>query len=145
MILWHGWADPELPPQHMIDYFKKVRATIGAGKTESTVRLFMVPGVQHCLGGPGPNDFGQFDAPPQASDPHTDMTEALERWVEAGVAPDSIVATHTSNPFVFDPQPATPDNAELLCAYPKVAVSTQGDFAAPESFRCQVPASGGRR
>ena len=145
LILWHGWADPGLPPQHTIDYYKNVRAAIGAKKTASTVRLFMVPGVQHCLGGPGPNDFGQFDAPPPASDPQTDMTAALERWVEMGHAPDSLIATHTANPFVFDPQPATADNAELLCAYPRIAVSTQGDFAAPGSFRCELPKRGGRR
>jgi acetyl esterase/lipase len=141
LILWHGWADPGLPPQHTIDYFQKVRATIGAQKAANALRLFMVPGVQHCLGGPGPNDFGQFDAPPQASDPRTDMTAALEHWVESGIAPDSIIATHTLNPFEFDPRQPTADNAELICAYPKVAVSTQGDFAAPSSFRCKLPAA----
>ncbi len=104
----------------------------------------MVPGVQHCLGGPGPNAFGQFAAPSQPSDPHTAMTAALEHWVEAGIAPDSIIATHASNPFEFDPRQATPANAELVCAYPKIAVSTQGDFAAPSSFRCEVSAAGGR-
>ncbi len=143
LILWHGWGDPGLPPQHTIDYFKNVRAKIGSQRTGSTVRLFMVPGVQHCLGGPGPNDFGQFDAPPPASDPHADMTAALERWVETGHAPDSIIATHTANPFVFDPQPATRETAELLCAYPKIAVSTQGDFAEPASFHCELPGKTG--
>jgi len=144
LILWHGWADPGLPPQHTIDYFRKVRTTIGVKRADATVRLFMVPGVQHCLGGPGPNDFGQFDAPPQPPDPRTDMTAALEHWVESGIAPDSIIATHTSNPFEFDPRQATADNAELICAYPALAVSTQGDFAAPSTFRCKLLAPGPR-
>jgi acetyl esterase/lipase len=144
LILWHGWADPGLAPQHTIDYFRKVRATIGVKKADATVRLFMVPGLQHCFGGPGPNDFGQFVAPAQPSDPHTSMTAALEQWVEAGVAPESIIATHTLAPIELNPQPATPDNAELVCAYPKIAVSSGGDFAAPGSFRCMVPASAGR-
>jgi feruloyl esterase len=143
LILWHGWADQGLPPQHTIDYFKKVRAKIGAKKADAMLRLFMVPGVQHCFGGPGPNDFGQFVAPSEAANPHNDMPAALERWVEAGIAPESIIATHTPNPIELNPVPATPDNAELLCAYPKIAVSTQGDFAAPSSFRCQAPAAGG--
>ena len=104
----------------------------------------MVPGVQHCLGGPGPNDFGQFVAPLQPANPHTNMTAALERWVEAGIAPESIIATHTPNPIELNPQQATPDNTELVCAYPKIAVSTHGDFAAPSSFRCNAPTAAGR-
>jgi feruloyl esterase len=143
LMLWHGWADQGLPPQHTIDYFKKVRAKIGAKKADAMLRLFMVPGVQHCFGGPGPNDFGQFVAPSEAANPHNDQPAALERWVEAGIAPESIIATHTPNPIELNPVPATPDNAELLCAYPKIAVSAQGDFAAPSSFRCQAPAAAG--
>jgi hypothetical protein len=72
------------------------------------------------------------------------MTAALERWVEAGIAPESIIATHTPNPIELNPQQATPDNAELVCAYPKIAVSTHGDFAAPSSFRCNAPTAAGR-
>jgi acetyl esterase/lipase len=144
LILWHGWADPGLAPQHTIDYFEKVRATIGVNKANTTVRLFMVPGVQHCFGGPGPGDFGQFVAPAQPADPHTNMSAALERWVEAGVAPESIIATHTLAPIELNPQPTTSDNAELVCAYPKIAVSSGGDFADPSSFRCKAPAAAGR-
>jgi acetyl esterase/lipase len=144
LILWHGWADPGLPPQHTVDYFEKVRATIGAKSAHTAIRLFMVPGVQHCLGGPGPNDFGQFVAPSEPANPHTNMTAALERWVEAGIAPESIIATHTPNPIELNPQQATPDNAELVCAYPKIAVSTHGDFADPSSFRCSAPSAAGR-
>jgi acetyl esterase/lipase len=145
LILWHGWADPGLAPQHTIDYFEKVRATIGASKAGTTMRLFMVPGLQHCFGGPGPNDFGQFIAPAQPADPHSNMAAALEQWVEAGVAPESIVATHTPNPIELSPQAATAENAELVCAYPKVAVSARGDFAEPSSFHCAVPAGAGRK
>ena len=144
LILWHGWADPGLPPQHTIDYFKKVRATIGAKKAESMMRLFMIPGVQHCFGGPGPNDFGQFIAPAQSSDPQSSLTAALEKWVEAGTAPESVTATHTPFPLELNPTPATPENAELVCAYPSIAVSPGGDFAAPSTFRCAASAAKGR-
>jgi hypothetical protein len=133
-----------LPPQATVDYFKRVRATIGLEKADRTVRLFMVPGVQHCFGGPGPADFSQYIAPVQPANPHTEMTAALEQWVEAGIAPESIIATHTPNPLELNSTPATPDNAELVCAYPRIAVSTHGDFGDPGSFRCKAPAAAGR-
>ena len=144
LILWHGWADPGLAPQHTIDYFEKVRTTIGAQKANVTMRLFMVPGLQHCFGGPGPNDFGQFICARAAGWIRTPIWRQRSRqWVEAGVAPESIIATHTSNPIELNPQPATAENAELVCAYPKIAVSTRSDFAEPSSFHCAVAAAAG--
>ena len=61
-------------------------------------RLFMVPGMQHCGGGPGPNQFNAL--------------AALERWRETGVAPDQIVAAHVTNNRV--------DMTRPLCPYPQV-------------------------
>ena len=52
----------------------------GAAQTAQSVRLFMVPGMNHCGGGEGPNVFN--------------MVSALERWVEDGKAPDQILASH---------------------------------------------------
>lgn len=132
-----------MPPQGTIEYFDRVRGTIGPNKADQMLRLFMVPGVQHCLGGPGLNAFGQFSAPPQPPDPSTNLAAALEHWVEAGIAPDSFIATHSSNQIETEPRAATPENSELVCAYPKIAVSAQhGDFAAPGSFQCKMPATG---
>ena len=56
----------------------------------------MVPGMGHCAGGPGPNEFGAFRDPPVADADH-DILRALERWVEQGIAPEKIVATHFVN------------------------------------------------
>src|SRR6266700_2646674 len=58
----------------------------GYEKLEAHARLFMVPGMQHCLGGAGPNAF--------------DTLSALENWVEKGVAPDGIPAKHSANNVV---------------------------------------------
>ena len=81
-------------------------------------RLFMAPGMLHCGGGAGPN---QFDA--QAE---------LETWVERGIAPDSIIATHRTNGVV--------DRTRPLCAYPKVArYKGSGDVNRAESFTCAEP------
>ena len=99
-----------------INYFESVRAELGQREADSFVRLFMAPGMQHCAGGPGPNSFGIFVTSAQ-SDPQHDLTLALERWVEQGVAPDQIIATkrETSDPKspVIRTRP--------LCAYPQVA------------------------
>jgi len=81
-------------------------------------RLFMVPGMQHCAGGPGPNTF--------------DMLTALENWVEKGQAPKSVIASHLTNGVV--------DRTRPLCVYPRVAVykgSGSTDDAA--NFKCRMP------
>jgi len=144
LILWHGWADPALPPQHTIDYFDAVRTTMGTASADRMLRLFMVPGVQHCFGGPGANSFGQFTAPPRPADPHADLSGALERWVEEGVPPDDLVARHASKPLLgaLDWHAADPHNTTLLCAYPKVAVlKGRANSARAGSYRCVTPAS----
>ena len=54
----------------------------------------MVPGMQHCGGGPGPSSFGQFGWHPGTGpdDPQHDISLALEQWVEKGVAPEKVIA-----------------------------------------------------
>ena len=143
LILWHGWADPALPPQHTIDYFDAVRAALGTENAARMLRLFMVPGVQHCFGGPGANSFGQFTAPPPPADPHADLSAALERWVEEGVPPDELVARHATSPLLgaLDWRQADPHQTRLLCAYPKNAVlKGKGSSAPASSYRCVTPA-----
>lgn len=88
----------------------KVADSIGGGpggqsrdgaltETQDFFRLFMVPGMNHCAGGPGPSNF--------------DMLTALEQWVEHGVAPRSVIATHLSS--------GAADRTRPLCPYPQVA------------------------
>lgn len=118
LLMYHGWADPLIPPQSSINYFN---ALVGNGRggfqqasfgdhdgnphlqrTQSYARLFMVPGMYHCSGGPGPNVF--------------DALTPLVTWVEAGTAPETITATK----FVDDTPPAV-QMTRPLCLYPKVA------------------------
>ena len=82
------------------------------------IRLFMVPGMLHCGGGPGPNTF--------------DMLTALETWVEQGRAPDSVIASHSTN--------GVKDRTRPLCVYPKVAVHTgRGSTDDAANFVCRAP------
>jgi feruloyl esterase len=101
LIQYHGWADPQISPANSTRYYRSVLETVGdAAKVHAAYRLFMAPGMGHCGGGDGPNTF--------------DMLGALEQWVEAGKAPDRIVASRSSGGEV--------DRTRPLCPYPQVAV-----------------------
>ncbi len=117
ILMYSGWADPTGPPMDAVNYYKRVEeASGGRQQTQSFFRLFMVPGMAHCGGGPGPNFFGGFGpeaSPPEIQrDPEHDVLSALVQWVEQGVAPDHIVASHISN--------GKTDRTRPLCPYPNV-------------------------
>lgn len=78
LILWHGWADPHISPLNTIAYHEAVQARMGQAASGKFERLYLLPGVYHCTGGEGPSlvDF---------------LTPMLD-WVEAGKAPEAIVA-----------------------------------------------------
>lgn len=116
LILYHGWSDAALPPVNTINYFQSVVAKMGERDAASFVRLFMAPGMQHCALGPGPDSFGATVTRGQ-SDPQHDMSLALERWVEEGIAPDQIIASKRQG---VDPKSA-PVRTRPLCPYPQVA------------------------
>ena len=120
LLQYHGWSDQLIAAQNSIDYYESVRSELGnSGRVEDFYRLFMAPGMAHCGGGPGPNAF--------------DMLAVLEEWVEKGVAPEQIVATHSTNGVV--------DRSRPLCAYPKVAVyKGKGDTNDAANFACSVQA-----
>lgn len=100
LIIYHGWNDPLIAPLNTVNYYQSVQAAMGgADKTKDFVRLFMAPGMGHCGGGPGPDTF--------------DKLAPLEQWVEHGLAPDKIVASHSTNGAV--------DMTRPLCPYPEVA------------------------
>ena len=116
LILYHGWSDAALPPVNTINYFQSVVSKMGQRDAGSFIRLFMVPGMQHCGGGPGPNSFGAVVTSGQ-SDAQHDMSIALERWVEEGAPPDQIIASKRQG---IDPKsPIT--RTRPLCPYPQVA------------------------
>ncbi|SPF53183.1 conserved exported hypothetical protein [Candidatus Sulfopaludibacter sp. SbA4] len=115
LILYHGWSDAAIPPVNAIEYYQSVVTRMGAKEAGQFVRLFMVPGMQHCGGGPGPNSFGSLA--PQG-DPQHDIAAALEHWVEDGAAPSQIVATRYKNGA--DPASGV-ERTRPLCAYPQVA------------------------
>lgn len=139
LILYHGWNDAALPPVNTINYFQSVVAKMGQREANSFVRLYMVPGLQHCFGGPGPDSFGAI-LTMDDSDAQHDMTRALERWVEQGIAPDQIIASKRRG---NDPKvPAV--RTRPLCPYPQVArYKGSGSTDDAANFVCTVEKPGG--
>jgi feruloyl esterase len=118
LIQYHGWNDPQISPGNSTQYYTRVLEALGdPGKVQGAYRLFMAPGMGHCGGGEGPNTF--------------DMVAALERWVEQGIPPDRIVASHLTDGKV--------DRTRPLCPYPQVAQYTgSGSTDEAASFVCKA-------
>jgi hypothetical protein len=112
LILYHGWSDAAIPATNTVDYYASVKKEMGESKADGFVRLYMVPGMQHCGGGAGPNVFGQQGVP--KADASRDIDAAMEAWVEQGRAPDKIVAAK------LDQSGAT-IRTRPLCPFPQVA------------------------
>jgi feruloyl esterase len=140
LILYHGWSDAALPPVNTIHYYESVVARMGRRDVDSFMRLYMVPGMQHCGGGPGPDSFGAFVTASHADAQH-DLTVAIERWVEGGVAPKEIIASKRQG---ADPQSAV-TRTRPLCPYPLVArYKGSGSTDDAANFVCAKEQGGAR-
>jgi len=128
LILFHGWADWLVPPGESINYYRSVLdAQTGEAashsqskeqETETFFRLFLVPGMEHCGGGPGLNGV--------------DALPSLEQWVEQGIAPEEIGARRIEKDAVTMTRP--------VCAYPRIAHHKgRGDANSAASFSCKNP------
>ena len=119
LIQYHGWNDQQISPINSVNYYKSVKAKLGgANKLSNSYRLFMAPGMMHCGGGEGPDQFNPMSA--------------LERWRESNIAPDQILAMHVTNGVV--------DVSRPLCPYPQVAVyKGSGSPRDAANFSCKTP------
>lgn len=141
LLMYHGWVDPVGPPQDAIGYYLDVERHMGGpAATQDFFRLFLVPGMSHCNGGPGYQLAGGAragndpDNVPNSSliDPAHDSLSALERWVETGTPPAEIIATRQLSP--------TEQRTIPVCPYPSVAQLTRGGNPDNASgFRCVTP------
>jgi len=124
LIVYHGWSDPVFSPLETIRYYNAIIENQGSsGRTEHFARLFMAPGMQHCVGsGPGPNVF--------------DPLPSLIDWVERNVDPMQIVAAHFQN---NDPSTGVVTRTMPLCPYPKTAVFKGGDISQAANWTCRAP------
>lgn len=112
LLVTHGWSDDALNAMASVDYRNEVVKTMGPDVAEKFYRLFMVPGMFHCRGGPGPNTY--------------DALTAMEKWVRDGHAPTSMIATNHDS-----------GRSRPLCAFPGQATySGRGSIDDAENYRC---------
>ena len=137
LIIWQGWADAAVPPQATLDFYEAMLRRSGP-KATAGARLFMVPGVQHGLGGTGPDIFGQLTAPAPGDTPERNIVAALQAWVETGRSPEALVARSHKTGGRFGPPTGKPETSRLLCAYPAQAALRPGaDPDAASSYICR--------
>jgi feruloyl esterase len=137
LIIWHGWADAAIPPEASLRYHASLLRQSGA-RAKDSVRLFMVPGVQHCFGGKGADVFGQSGAPSVNETPDRNMVMAMQNWAEGKrPAPQSFVGRRGHGGGMFGPTASGPERQRLLCAWPKKAVLQPGaDPDKAASYTC---------
>jgi len=116
LILSGGWNNALVPAGAALDYYNRVATTIGSADTQRAVRLYMVPGMIECNGGPGTDTF--------------DLLDVMQRWVEAGQAPRDVIASRVEHGKVVRTRP--------LCPYPQVATyKGAGSTDEAKNFVCK--------
>jgi len=117
LLMYHGWSDPQVNPLNSVIYYSNVVKAVGKKKAEKSIVLFMIPGMNHCQGGPGTDSFPKM--------------RVLESWVEQGKKPVEIVASHQTNGKV--------DKTRPLCSYGTVAkYKGTGDTDVAANFSCMA-------
>ena len=105
---------------------------MGGNETDAFARLFMIPGMQHCWDGPGPDSFGE-EAVAENKDPRHNIVVALEQWVEKGIAPNEIIATK----YAEGAPAKSVKMTRPLCPYPQIAkYKGSGDSNDAGNFVC---------
>jgi feruloyl esterase len=117
LLMYHGWADQLIAPENSINYYSSVLEKLGP-QQDDWYRLFMMPGMQHCRGGEGPNQFNAI--------------AVMERWREQSIPPAQITASHLTDGNI--------DTTRPLCPYPQVAAwNGKGSTNDAANFSCKAP------
>jgi feruloyl esterase len=117
LLMYTGWSDMAITALGTIAYYDEVVKHDSSAAQD--VRLFLMPGVDHCSGGVGPS--------------YVNFLDQIDAWIEAGAAPDEM-------PAHWLDENRRPSGSRLICAYPKVAdYDGAGDPRAATSFRCVEP------
>jgi tannase/feruloyl esterase/VCBS repeat protein len=113
LLMFHGWADPTITATRSVQYYEEVVDEFGSlSNVQSFFRLFTLPGIYHCGGGPGPGNV--------------DWLDVMVDWVEDGLPPDRVIASGGS-----------PNRTRPLCPHPQRAVyDGVGNPNVSSSFTC---------
>jgi feruloyl esterase len=94
LLLYHGWSDAQVTPYNTIEFFQKIVAAQGGAGVGTSVQLYMVPGMDHCVGEAGTDTF--------------DTVGAIEEWMNTGKSPRRIEAARLTNGAVERTRPLCP-------------------------------------
>lgn len=128
IMVYHGVSDPVFSYDDTVSWYKNL-SSANQGSASNFARLFPVPGMGHCSGGPATDQF--------------DMLTALVNWVEQGVPPDAVQASargagNAGGVNTDVPSAWASNRTRPLCAYPKVAkYSGSGSMEMASNFSCQ--------
>jgi hypothetical protein len=133
LIIYHGWNDPAISAWNSIHYYENVEKQMGSEKASSVIQLYMAPGVEHCVGGPGPSYFGQLGLPTTGAAKYG-IFDSLVDWGEKSTPPESVVATK------YAPGADGANKVVMtrpLCPYPQIAkYKGMGDTNDAANFSC---------
>jgi hypothetical protein len=114
LLLSHGWQDGLIPANNTLAFYRALHGQLTPAETEKQLRLFMVPGMNHCSGGEGLSSF--------------DTIAVIDRWASEGKAPERIIASRA---------PDLPPMSRPLCPFPQVArYSGKGSTDEAVNFQC---------
>ena len=132
LIMYHGWNDPAISPWNSIAYYKDVQKAVGEKETAGFMQLYMVPGMEHCAGGPGPAAFGQLGISTSGGAKYG-VFDALVDWVEKDVPSEKVIGTkYSADSKVLLTRP--------LCPYPQIAkYKGTGETNDAANFECRRP------
>lgn len=116
-ILWHGVADDIIPAAGTVHYVDSIRRALGERETDTFLRFYLAPGVEHCGGGAGPQPVA--------------LLEPLMEWVEHDHAPNTVRSENRD-------QAGRVTRTRPLCPYPALArYRGRGSLDDADSFRCE--------
>jgi feruloyl esterase len=136
LIIYNGMADPVVPPARTIKWWNDAAASLGGQSSlAETARLYLIPGMGHCLGSGVPSEMGaNFQSTePSSYDSTNDIITQLDTWVTQGTVPTRLNARDVdANGTVLRSRP--------LCPYPQVAkYKGSGDVNDAGNFACTAP------
>ncbi|KAK1635766.1 tannase and feruloyl esterase [Colletotrichum phormii] len=134
VLHYHGLQDPIISSDNSARYYNHVSRTMGltSAQLDEFYRYFRISGMNHCSGGPGASFIGNKESAVAGFEPERNVLSAIVKWVEEGVAPDSILGTA----FVNGTQGGQVAFTRKHCKYPTRNVYKTGDPNSPDSWTC---------
>jgi feruloyl esterase len=143
LIMYHGLNDMLIPASGSIDLYNSIYRTLTARNINISdfLRFYLVPGMDHCFGGPvapwyfgaGFQDLkGATHSVPGFENSEHDITLQIMSWVEKGIEPMELIATKYKQDTVGEVERQRP-----VCMYPAQARYTGGDVNAARNWNCE--------